>query len=109
MVWRISPVAMHDSEGGGSFHKINAHTQNSKLRTSVSEQPPGSAQDSDGISAGAISGLYLHPAYKGSFELLAATINPPVITKPGMEDTDPQCMTSRIVGRGVRLVREDVE
>jgi len=73
----------------------------------------GSAQDAGVVSPSAISDLYLYPGYEGSFKLLAVNIHPFVIEKHVVEDpaeqAQPRHVTSRIVGRGVSLIREDVE
>ena len=81
--------------------------------TGPSEPALGSAQVADVASPSAISDLYLDPEHEGSFKILAVNIHPFVIEKHVTEDPTerPQArhVTSRIVGRGITLIREDVE
>lgn len=77
------------------------------------ESASGSVPDSDVNSACEILDLYLCPTYEGSFELLAATIRPPMNAKPSIEHpverSRTRRVTSRIVGRGVFLLRGDID
>ncbi|KAI0287182.1 hypothetical protein BC826DRAFT_1046067 [Russula brevipes] len=112
IVERISlQASTHDSESGGGFFHADAHSPNSHpLGTTFSENTPGLARDLGLGSVSAISDTDLHAPYKGSFALLTASLQPPANAKPGVEDPEGQShtrrVTSRIVGRGVCLVRE---
>ena len=107
--WRNFPASIHESNNDRFFH-VNEPLQNNKLVTGPSEPALGSAQDADVVSPSAISDLYLYPEYEGSSKLVAVNIHPFVIEKGDLpERPQPRLVTSRIVGRGVGLIREDVE
>ncbi|KAI0263119.1 hypothetical protein BC834DRAFT_889159 [Gloeopeniophorella convolvens] len=111
IIGQFALLSTRADRAGGGFN-ITALTSQSPLELRFTEQALNSDLTLNVHSSGAISDVYLHPAYEGTFELLSGggpahlDVDPKVRDPAGRGRT--RQVASRTVGRGARLIRGDV-